>query len=171
MTAYYLVYTWILISSLLLYTGKLEFEKAKKWFCGSAFFAVFLLFALKHPFCGGDLRYGQSNGYLALYCKIAGFSWKEALTEEVYNFERGYILFNKLLSLFSDDHQFFLAACAAVCFLPIGYTVYKLSDHPDLSVYVFLGMPVFSLFFSAVRQVIAISLCVLALLWVMEKKP
>lgn len=171
MTAYFLVYGLLLASSMLLYIQKIEYEKAKKWFCAMSFGAVFLLFALRHPFMGGDLRYGQTSGYLATFCRISEFSWKEVFSREVFNFERGYILFNKLISVISDDHRFFLAACAAASLAPVWYAIYKESKEPDLSAYIFLGLPLFTLLYSGIRQAIAISLCALALLWVVRKKP
>ena len=171
MTAYFLVYGWILTISTLLYIKKIEYRKARNWFCALSFLAVFLLFALKHPFSGGDLRYGHSSGYLAKFCKIATFSWREAFTAQMGNFERGYILFNKFLAVFSDDHQFFLSGCALVCLLPVWYLIHKQSLQPDLSVYIFMGLPAYSMLFSGLRQAIAISLCAAALLCVVRKKP
>lgn len=171
MIPYFLVYGWILMASSLLYIKKIEYKKARNWFCALSFLAVFLLFALKHPFCGGDLRYGQINGYPALFQKIAGYSWAEAVTVDMGNFERGYILFNKFLSIFSKDNQFFLAACAATSLLPVWYLIYKESKQPEFSVFVFMGLPVFALLFSGVRQIIAVGLCTLALLWTIRKKP
>ena len=172
MTAYFLVYAWIVATSALLYIKKIEYQKAKKWFCALSFLAVFLLFALRHPFMGTDLRYGNGIGYLGVYVRGAGASWKEILEQEhLYYFERGYTFFTKLISYISDDQQFFLAACAVLSIAPVGYTVYKESSEPDLSLYIFMGLPVFVLLFSGVRQGIAIGICVLALLWVIRKKP
>ena len=171
MTIYFLVYAWIAAASVLLKVRKIEYQKAVKWFCAVSFTVVCLLFALRHPLMGGDLRYGRTSGYLSIFTQIAGFSWQEVFTIGIYNFERGYILFNKLLSLISDDHQLLLAASAVLSLGPVWYTICKESKQPDLSVYVFMGLPVFVLLFSGVRQGIAIGICALALLWVIRKKP
>lgn len=172
MTPYFLVYAWILLTSTLLYINKIEYQKARKCFCFLSFFAVFLIFALRHPFMGGDLRYGSGIGYLGVFTRGAKASWQEILTQKnLYYFEKGYTFFTKLIAYISDDHQFFFAACAAVSLVPVGYTVYRQSKQPDLSLYIFMGLPVFTLIFSGVRQAMGIGICVLALLWVMEKKP
>ena len=170
MTTYFLVYAWIAAASVLLYVRKIEYQKAVKWFCAVSFMAVCLLFALRHPFMGGDLRYGWTTGYLSIFTQIADFSWQEVFSIGIYYFERGYILFNKLLSLISDDHQLLLTASAVLSLGPVWYTICKESKQPDLSVYVFMGLPVFVLLFSGIRQGIAVGLCMLALLWVIRKK-
>ena len=172
MTAYFLAYGWILLTSSLLYIKKIEYQKAKKWFCALSAFAVFLLFALRHPFMGGDLRYGSGIGYLGVYVRGANATWKELFEQEnLFYFEKGYLVFTKLMGWISDDHQFFLASCAALSLAPVGYTIYQESKQPDLSLYVFMGLPVFTLLYSGIRQGIAIGLCMLALLWVIRKKP
>lgn len=171
MTAYFLVYGLLLASSMLLYIQKIEYEKAKKWFCALSFGAVFLLLALRHPFMGGDLRYGSNVGYLGIYTIGAQASWQEIQTNTyLFYFEKGYTYFTKLIGCISDDHQFFLAACAAMSLAPVWYMIFKESKQPDLSVYVFMGLPVFTMLFSGIRQGIAIGLCALALLWVIRKK-
>jgi len=172
MIPYFLVYAWILLTSLLLYIKKIEYKKARNWFCVLSFFAVFLLVGLRHPFMGADLRYGSSVGYLSMFVRGAKASWQEIFTQkDIYYYEKGYTLFTKLISFISDDHQFFIAICAAMCLIPVWYTIYKESVQPDLSVYIFLGLPAFSMLFSGIRQAIAIALCAAALLWIIRKKP
>lgn len=171
MTTYFLVYAWIAAASMLLYVKKMEYQKAKKWFCAISFVAVWLLFALRHPFMGGDLRYGSSIGYLGVYAQGARASWQEMFQQKsIFYFEKGYLIFTKLISYLSDDHQFFLAACAALSLAPVCYTICAQSKEPDLSMYVFMGLPVFVLLFSGIRQGIAVGLCMLALLWVIREK-
>ena len=172
MTAYFLVYGLLLASSALLYIQKIEYEKAKKWFCALSFGAVFLLLALRHPFMGGDLRYGSNVGYLGTFTIGAQASWQEIQTNSyLFYFEKGYTYFTKFIGCISDDHQFVLASCAAVSLVPVWYAIYKESKAPDLSTYIFMGLPVFTLLFSGIRQGIAIGFCMLALLWIVQKKP
>lgn len=171
MTAYFLVYGWICTASLLLYIKKIEYKKARNWFCILSFLAVFLLLACRHPTVGYDLRYGNPEGYLGRFQRISGFTWQQALTVPVGMYERGFIIFCKLLSVFSNNSQFFIAGCAAASLIPIWYLVYKQSKHPELSVYIFMGLPCFELLFSSLRQTVAVGLCALALLWIIRKKP
>jgi len=172
MTAYFLVYGWILLTSSMLYIKKMEYPKAKKWFCFLSFFAVFLIFALRHPVMGADLQYGNPSGYLAKYVWLADANWEEIRTDPATGYyEIGYILLNKFLVLFSEHYRLLLAACAALSLAPVGYTVYKESKMPELSLCIFMGLPAFTLLFSGLRQGIAIGVCVLALHWVIRKKP
>ena len=171
MTIYYLLYAWIALLSLLLYTGKVEYEKAKKWFCGLSFLSLLLLFGLRHPSMGIDLQYGTPHGYLGKFVWIADASWDQIRADyATCYYETGYILFNKFLALFSTDYQVLLFSCAALSLLPAGYMIYKESKQPDLSLYIFMGLPTFVMLFSGLRQAIAVGICALALYWVIRKK-
>lgn len=170
MTIYYLVYAWIAMLSLLLYTGKVDHEKARKWFCLLSFIAIFLMFALRHPSMGVDLRYGKPKGYLDFFQRFANYTWVEVYLENYSGYERGYALFNKVVSVISDNSQFFIGSCVAAMLIPVWYTVYKQSKQPDLSTYIFMGLPTFALMFSGLRQAIAVGICALALYWVIQQK-
>lgn len=160
--------------------GLILFEKYSKMkksikrilVCTGLALAVFLMFALRHQSMGIDLHYLKDYGYLGSFEKIGSKSWKEVLTMESYqNYERGYILFNKLVASVSMERQFFLAVCAFCSVAPIAWTIYKKSESPALSFIAYMGMPFFVLTFSGLRQSIAIGLCVWALSFVQEKKP
>ena len=171
MGVYYIIYMLILMVSVLLYAKDFNKQKAKKIICIVAFVSLFLMFALRHPRMGIDLGYRQSNGYLASFSTIARFSWFDAFQNKVMHYERGYILFNKLVSVFSENQQFFLAVSAFVTLLPIVYVIFKDCDYPDLAIYVYIGLPSFMMTYSGVRQAIAISICFLALMYIINKKP
>lgn len=119
---------------------------------------------------GVDLGYGYSNGYLASFTRISRYTWQEALFVNVLNYERGYILLNKFLSLFSTDQQFFIAANVFIALLPMFYIIYKESHSPALSTVIFMGLPSFMMLFSGARQTIAICICFVALYFVKNKK-
>ena len=76
------------------------------WFGG---ILLFLLFAFRHQSMGIDLGYKKDIGYLASFDKISTFSWKQTWNVKVYHYERGYIIFNKVVSAVWNNRQFFLA--------------------------------------------------------------
>lgn len=168
MAIYFAAY--ILIGfSIIIKHGKTPEERRRNQ-CRFLFLVLFLMLALRHPSMGVDLVYGESYGYLGRFSYIAELSWKSVILSQVSNYERGYILFNKLLSLISVDQQILLIGCAALSCGCIFYTVGKKSYSPAMSIIVYMGLPTFLLLFSGLRQSIAVSICFLSISFIEEKK-
>ncbi len=144
--------------------------KRRKFCVWIGFFSLFLLFALRHPSMGGDLGFGTDTGYLARFDQIAQLSWKEAFQEKVVNYERGYILLNKLVGSIWNNEQFFLAICALCSILPCSYVLYKKSVDTPFSYIVYMGLPAYMMLFSGLRQGLAIGFCFLSILFIEDKK-
>jgi len=170
LTIYYVVYALLGAMSLFCSYFIAKEQTSKKMFCFFAFFVLFIMLALRHHSMGVDLGYSTNLGYLGRFDFISQISWSKIFDISVLNYERGYIIFNKIVSVFSDDKQFFLTACAAGSIAPIMYTIYKKSNSPFMSTIVYLGLPVFLLNYSGLRQALAIGLCTLSLTFVEEKK-
>ena len=170
MAIYLVIYS--LIGALPLLFTKLfsEKEKRNKWYAWIGFIFIFLVLALRHQSMGVDLGYDSNTGYLAAFDKIARFSWKEAFQVDVYNYERGYILFNKLISSIWNNRQFFLAVCAFISIVPVAFVVYKKSKDSIFSYFIYLGLPSFLMAFSGLRQSIAMGICFLSFLFIEDKK-
>lgn len=141
------------------------------------FALVFLVVGLRHETMGVDLLAGSDyagyTGYLYSYDKIGAKSWWQAITLDSYlNYERGYIIFNKLIHFLSwGNRQVFLIVCAALSLFPVAFIFHKKSESPVFSFMIYLGLPMFLLVFSGLRQAIAIGICAFALLMVQNKKP
>lgn len=172
MTVYYVVYILMLFSGIwrLLSTRELDKRESRKGYC--ILFAVMWvgLIGLRHPSMGIDLHYGEVGGYLGQYELISQLTWKEVFLEKVQHYERGYIIFNKLLSCISDDYQFLLFVCAAIPISVIAYWIYRNSDYPMLSTFIYLGLPVFLINFSALRQALTIPFSLVAFELIRRKK-
>lgn len=120
---------------------------------------------------GIDLGYGTNYGYLASFNYLSKLSIKEIITMDGYlNYEKGYILLNSIIGLISKNQQFFLACCAFISLFPISYIIWKKSDSVCLSYIIYVGLPVFLLLFSGIRQSIAIGLCFYSIKYIQEKK-
>ena len=131
----------------------------------SAFFVIyFFILALRADTIGVDLQQ-----YLPRFQTIAQSSFSElvALSESV---NPGYIAINKLISFFSRNNQFFLAVIAACTVIPIAILYKKESEHAMLSISIFLILPLFSMFFSGLRQTLAIAMVVPAFYCAKNKK-
>lgn len=171
MTTYFALYILIFLSTWVFRrVGRKETFNRRAAFC--FFLLVSVVLALRHPSMGVDLGYNESFGYLTSFDKIHSFSWDKVLSLSQYlNYERGYVVFNKLVGSISEDPQFFLGVCAVISLAPIFYVIYKKSVDVTLSTFIYLGLPSFLILFSGLRQAIAIGLCFLSLLLIEKKKP
>lgn len=135
------------------------------------FLMVFLLLALRAQSMGIDLGYDNSTGYLANFELIAGTSWAEILSGVSFqHYEPGYIYLNKLIGSFTTDRQIFLIVISAISLFPFHMLVKNSSDNAPMSWIIFLGLPIFLLMYSGLRQTIAIAICVLAFQYIKKRK-
>lgn len=171
MAVYYWFYSILIFVAILIYARKKPIEQQHKKFCVVSFFMLFLLLSCRHPYMGVDLGWGNKSGYLYSFNVLGHYSFREILKLGGYlNYEKGYVIFNKLVSLISNEQQFFLGTCAFVGLLPIAIYIYKRSKIPLLSMLVFMGIPTFLIFFSGLRQAIAIGITVASMFFVENRK-
>jgi len=128
------------------------------------------MIGLRSPLMGTDLLYGSEYGYLGTYKSIANMNWKEIFTTNVANYEKGYVIFNKILSYISTNPQFLLIVCALICGISVSYFIYKNSKLPFLSTIIYLGLPCFLINFSGLRQALAIAITLFAVPFIQKKK-
>lgn len=133
------------------------------------FLIWFLLLGLRHPSMGVDLYYGSKEGYLGQFLEIAALDWRNLFRFRTH-YEPGYVIFNKLVGLMGGDYQILLVSCALVCIGITAFWLYRNSDLPVLSSVIFMGMPVFLVNYSALRQSIAISITFLAYEMIKQRK-
>lgn len=172
-----LVYYWIYIllffaDTLCAMLYKDDKEKQKKLYCFTAFMLIFILFALRHPGMGVDLGYwSKHGGYLGSFDALNTYSWDEILKlDEYLNYERGYIIFNKLVGSIYKNRQFFLAVSSFISLVPTFWYINKKSTLPFLSVVIFMGLPVFLMQYSGIRQNIAIAITMFSMKYLEDKK-
>ena len=170
MTIYYVIYSLFGITPIFSTGLQNKESTARKLFCFVAFLSLFLMFALRHQSMGIDLKYMTTYGYLGRFESIAKTSWTAIFDRTVANYERGYIIFNKIIGTICNDKQFFLGACAFFTILPIIYVIYKRSESPFQSVIIYMGLPVFLLTYSGLRQALAIGICFWSFLYIEKKK-
>lgn len=140
--------------------------KMKLFFCFSCGMLLSLFVGLRMPYIGTDMP-----AYIRGFYMAADAGWSEIWTLGIYNFERGFILFNKLLSLISANDQMLCIGCAMLSIMPFSYWIYKKSAYPLLSFVLLLGTPSFVWVYSALRQMGAIGICAFAMLAIQDKKP
>ncbi len=174
MTIYYILYAVMTVIALTVQYISKDLKHRSGIICSLGFISVFLILALRHWSMGNDLGYYaiEDVGYVQSFEKLSTYSWSEILKlKEYLNYERGYIIFNKLVGSINNDKQFFLGVCAFINISVMAFYIYKKSYLPFLSWIIFLGLPVFLMFYSGIRQSVAISITMIAMYWVEKKKP
>lgn len=142
-------------------------QNYKNVYTAVIFMTLLFILGLRHPTMGNDLP-----GYLESYRDLYTYSWDKIFSLESYlNYEKGYIIFNKLIAqLTGCDEQLFLFICAALSLVCVWVAIFKRSEDITLSTVIYLGLPIFLLLFSGIRQSIAIGICCLSLGCVERKK-
>lgn len=144
--------------------------RVNKIVCVFSFAFLFLILALRHPSMGHDLRYFSGGGYIEAFEKISKISWREVFSLEYMNYEKGYVILNKLIGTIWPNTNFFLLICAFLSIFPIFFVAYKKSSDSLFSIFVYTGMPCFLIAYSGLRQAIAVGICFFALMFVENKK-
>jgi hypothetical protein len=126
------------------------------------FFIFILLLAFRADTCGTDLP-----GYKTTFSRIDSNSWAYGLTLE---YERGYFYLQKLVHTVSDNFHVFLTVVALISTIPWWIMYAKESDNAVLTIAIFITVAPFSMFFSGLRQVMAMAFSVPAWYCVKKKK-
>lgn len=167
MTAYYLLTGVPVLLALLMYEIKrvyrLErppYQRAVIW----SFFGIyFFLMACRASVVGID-----TWNYLSKFQTARHTGWVEYVSASS---SEGFALLTKLISAVTGSEQVFLAVTSLLIIFPIAKLYAEKSESPLLTISLFLVLPVFSMFFSGMRQSLAIALVPLAFRYVQEKKP
>lgn len=147
-------------------------EKKNNFIAFYGFAFLFILFALRHPSMGNDLHYLDQNGYLGSFDILNNYSWKYVFQlKKFLNYEKGYIILNKLIGSIWNNEQFFLGVIALISLFPIYMFIKNNSMDTGLSYIVFFGIPVFLMYYSGLRQIIAIGICLYSIECIKKKKP
>ena len=171
MTVYFGVYALLFLLHCYQTFSNRTKEKRKRSTAFACFLILFFLMALRHPSMGRDLGNEISEGYLYSFHRIASMSWTKVFNlKEFLNYEKGYIVLNKILASISTEVQFFLGAVALISLVPVYIVVAKRSRSPIISTVVYMGLPVFLLLFSGLRQCIAIAICFCSILLIEKKR-
>ena len=120
------------------------------------FMLIFLfLLALRGLKCGSD-----TVQYFLHFEEYSKMTYSRII--HVYDNELGFKLLAKLVSDLGGGYQVFLAVTACLCVLPIWNFYKKESDHQLLTIAMFLAVSPFSMYFTGIRQAVAMSIGLLA---------
>lgn len=153
----------------LIYSHPTENNKIR--FCVIASFQWTLVSGLRGNSVGAD-----TVGYIRMFDKVGTSSWKEILHAfvEVYfqgrtprisieNFlykDTGYLVFQKIVHIFTDNAQVYLFIVAMIIFASLAYFVYKNSEDPVFSYILFSALFYSFYAITGLRQALATALIV-----------
>ena len=128
------------------------------------FLILIVLLSLRNVTCGIDLityRYKFNHPGSLTISSLFDFS----LTEP------GFRLLSAVFKKTFNSFQLFLAVCALLSMVPIMVLYLKESNHSILTIALFVGLAPFSMFFSGLRQSIAIGIGAICYFLCKDKKP
>lgn len=127
------------------------------------FVGWFLLLSLRHFTVGCDIQ-----GYLVRFQQVVKTPWGKL--RDLSEKEIGYQILCKLISYITTDNQVFLMLIAVLTLCPIGYLYARESNNALLVISIFVTY-LFSMYFSGLRQILAMGFAVPAYYLTKSKKP
>lgn len=116
------------------------------------FFLFFLLLAFRANTCGTDLL-----SYERFFRNARFNEWKQTFT---WDGELGYFYLQKLVHLISENFYVFSAVVAFLSLIPWCIFCTRETDNAILTVAIFVSVAPFSMFFSGLRQILAMAMAV-----------
>ena len=142
---------WMLNDKVCFISGNRLVHKTKSLSLDVFMLIFLLLLAFRGLQCGND-----TVQYLRLFEKYSSKNFVALFANDTH--EIGYKLLNKLIGSITDNYQFLLIITAFFCVCPIWYFYKRESEIPLLTIALFLSVAPFVMFFSGIRQSIAMSI-------------
>lgn len=145
-----------------IFSYEIATENIEKNLIAFSVFQLFLTTVLKRYDVGSDVLVYKDG-----FESIATLSWGELFT---FDWEIGYVLINKVISIFTNNFFFLILLMYIVIYLLLVRFVLAESSNKLLSIYLFVVMGFFTFTFSSYRQSIALMLTTLSTKYVKERK-
>lgn len=128
---------------------------------------LFLISALRHSNVGTDLLV-----YIRRFYQISDVKYSElSYYNNLWGFEYGYLYFNKLISFISQNDRFLIVIISLIIIVAFSIFIYRYSNVTWLSYYLFITLFFFGTSLNILRMFIAISICLLSIKYIIDKKP
>lgn len=140
----------------------MDYQKRNRAALTFFFFLLTVLVMLRHESVGNDTR-----NYIHFFKAFSGMNWSRL---GKYGLEIGFSYFNKIVSLFSLEPQFFLAISAVLVSAMIYPTYKRLCVDASLTIVLFCIMSTFVMMFSGIRQMLAVGIGFIAYEYTRRKR-
>ena len=138
-------------------------EKNRKWLFFIGCLVIVLIVGLRSERTGND-----TIGYVRRFLSINNIGWGDLLSE--YPQDSGYFVFVKLIRTFTGSKVLFLLTTATVSLIGIFDLIKRNSKSPILALFFYVTLGNFLFVLTGIRQAIAMSICMLAVRFIQEKK-
>lgn len=138
-------------------------EKTARWGISSFFFIWLFLLMFRHESVGVDLE-----NYHFMFDSYSTSSVKDIIYS--LGIEKGFSLWNKFCFLINNDFQVFLAFTAIFCVVPIWMFYFKRTENVLFTILLFLIIAPFTMYFSGLRQSMAMAFVFPAFIFARDKR-
>ena len=158
--SYILIFVYIIIFSIFC-----KKKLRKKWFLILVSIQLVIVFAIRDIDVGVDLtRYYRSYG------EIGNNSFLYIIRNQDYYSSIFFYVIVYVFSHLGISYHTFLGVVGAICVIPSCYFVNKYSEHPYISIIIYLSMGIYSFQFSGLKQSISMVIIMFAFDAVVEQK-
>ena len=163
MTVFYiLLLVPMLIQHFVIGKNNIDFKKKNNRALFVFFALLTALVMLRHESVGNDTR-----NYIYFFNNYSVMDWDDIGKESL---EFGFSYLNKIVSVFTEEPQVFLAVAAIISSTMIYPTYKRLCVDPSFTIVLFCLMSTFVLMFSGIRQMLAIGIGFIAYEFTRNKK-
>lgn len=162
MLPYYML-IFLPILPLLLRRNERSIKKRNRRAINTFFCVYLLLLSLRHLSVGRDLA-----SYSRMFLLFSRLDWSDVFSVDV---EAGYVLLNRVIAAFTNDFQWVIVVTSFFTIIPIWILYNKKVESAYLTISLFIVFPTFVMFFSGLRQSLAIAVGVIAFEMAEKKKP
>ena len=118
------------------------------------FFAIFVfLLSARHISIGND-----NENYKWIFNRVAYIDWSNL--KGSYDLETGYLVLNKILSGWFSNYQAFVTIASIIAVCPLAYFYAQENKSVILTIALFLVAAPFTMYFSGMRQIIAMAFAI-----------
>ena len=136
----------------------------RRWFAlFIAALPMFVLIGFRNQTIGSD-----TAAYIYYFCGIDKLDWKYIF--DATTMEPGYILFTKLIGVFTDSPLVYQVCCAMVYCIAVTTFANQLERSHFAFLYFFATLGVYTFMFTGTRQSLALSICLLSYVFIKKRK-
>lgn len=141
-------------------------KKRWRWLFLAAF-PMFALIAFRGPYIGAD-----TSVYLKFFTQMVETPWGEifAVNASGYQFEPGFVLFEKVVTLFTHNPQVYQVIYSFIYLISVVTFANKLEKCNFSFFFFFSTMGIYTFMFTGVRQCLAMCICLLSYSFIKERK-
>lgn len=131
-------------------------NRRRKIYTFVAFSCLALIAMLRSYNVGRDLQ----SHYYKTFLRVVNMDWNNLFT---LGYENGYLVFYKLISMFTDNGQWMIAIHALFVIGITGWFIYRNSENVVMSTFLFITTNTWFMYMTMMRQAMAVCIVLIAL--------